>query len=340
VTAEKRFVPWVSLALLVANLGAFALTIAKGGDVMNPSPALMLELGGNFGPITLDGEPWRLFTSMFLHYGLIHLAMNMFLGLYQFGQITERLYGHAGFAAAYVVAGLGGSLASAVRGQAISVGASGAVFGIIGAFLAYLILHRKRFDRAVLNKQFANLAFLIGLNVWLAFQVPGIDQAAHIGGLVTGFVVGLALELGQREGANRLVRAALVGVLGTGAIIGASFALGERTAARIAFEPGTMEFGKAEMNILDRWVAFVNSEPPDDQIVKLIDDLLPEWEAAQVAYVHAGGNNPELLRYINLRRDAWIAMRDGLRQKDQATFDRGLELFKQADELAGTLGGK
>jgi rhomboid protease GluP len=330
VTAEKRFVPWVCLVLLVANIGVFALEIAKGGDVMNgPSPAQMIELGGNLGALTLDGEPWRLLTSMFLHYGLIHLAMNMLLGLYQIGQITERLYGHAGFAAAYLVAGLGGSLASAIRGQAVSAGASGAVFGIVGAFLAYLILHRHRFEKKVLHAQLGNLALMIGIQIWLGFKVAGIDQAAHIGGLVTGFVVGLALELGHRDGANRLARAALVGVLGTGAIIGASFAAAPASRP-VAFEPGV----EAIDRVMAQWRAVVESKPDDLEMARKIEnEILPAWESAQVAYIHGGGKNQVLLDYINLWRDGWKLIVEGLRGRDGTKVEAGLAKHKEASRL-------
>jgi rhomboid protease GluP len=330
----KRFIPWVCIVLLVANLGAFAYEIARGGDVMNgPNPLLMLDLGGNVGVRTLDGEPWRLFTSMFLHYGIIHLAMNMLLGLFQFGQVAERLYGHASFAVAYVVAGLAGSLASALRGTAISAGASGAVFGIIGAFGAYLIFHRKRFDQDVLKKQLANLAFLIGINVWLAFQVPGIDQAAHIGGLVTGFLVGLALEAGHRPGSSRLARAALVGVLGVGGIVGATFVMAPQgRGPSLELERGADEFFAAEKTIVEQWNGVVRAQVDDAQAARVLaDEIIPAWDKAQVAYVHAGGNNARLLRYINMRRDAWQLMLEAVQAGDKAAV--GAAQAKHAEAL-------
>ena len=332
-SGEKRFIPWVCIALLVANVGAFAFEIARGADVMNgPKPMLMIDLGGNFGPMTLAGEPWRLFTSMFLHFGLIHLAMNMLLGLFQLGQITERLYGHAGFAVAYVVAGLGGSLASAIRANTVSAGASGAVFGIVGAFGAFLIFHRKRFDQDALKKQLANLALIIGINIWLAIQVPGIDQAAHIGGLVTGFLVGLALEIKHRPDTSRVARAVLVGVLGVGAIFGASYAV-TASDQQGGLDPATKAFFEAENEIMGRWDEIPKGTSNAEAARIFSEEIIPAWEIAQVRYIKAGGNNQTLLKYINLRREGWKVMVEGLNANDRATVERGAAMHEDAKRL-------
>ena len=121
--------PYVTVALAALNVIVFGVAVAAGADPMSPDPDTMFELGGNFGPVTLAGEPWRLFTSMFLHYGILHLAMNM-LGLLDGGRHVERMYGRAAYIALYVFAGLAGSLASALSGQAVSAGASGEIFGV------------------------------------------------------------------------------------------------------------------------------------------------------------------------------------------------------------------
>lgn len=337
-----KFIPWVSIVIFVANVAMFAVEMARGADLMwGPRPDKMMQLGGNFGPITLDGEQWRLFTSMFLHYGIIHLAANMLLGLYQVGRGTEQAFGHVRFAVLYVVAGLGGSLASAVRGHAVSAGASGALFGLIGGFLAFILVNRKRLDPDGVRSTLINLGYVIAINVWLGFQAQGIDQAAHIGGLVTGFVVGIALELGMAPRANRLVRAAIVGALGLAAIGGASFALGKPTSARIAFDPGFKDFADAEAKVLDRWNALVKSKPTDPEVAKALEtEILPQWEKAQVAYISAGGSNPDLLEYINLRHDGWKLLADGIDTGDDAKINEAKVKLDGAEAVLRRMGGK
>src|SRR5687767_2163025 len=84
--APMKLTPWVTIALAAANVAVWLLTVALGASVTSPSPQQLFEYGGNLGAATLDGEEWRLFTSMFLHYGLMHVAMNMY-GLYSGGRL-------------------------------------------------------------------------------------------------------------------------------------------------------------------------------------------------------------------------------------------------------------
>ena len=104
---------------------------------MQMQVATVLEWGANFGPKTMDGQWWRLFTSMFLHFGIIHIGFNMWV-LWNVGRLVERLVGNFGFALLYVVSGLLGSVASlAWNPTTISAGASGAVFGVVGALIGF-----------------------------------------------------------------------------------------------------------------------------------------------------------------------------------------------------------
>ena len=109
-----------------------------GADLMNPNPAIHIRFGSNFGPLTWTGEEWRLLTSAFLHFGIIHIALNMY-ALYQGGALVERLFGSTRFALIYLLSALAGSVASGwwdpLRNSA---GASGAIFGVYGALLAFL----------------------------------------------------------------------------------------------------------------------------------------------------------------------------------------------------------
>jgi len=155
----------------------------------------------NSRPEILEGQYYRLFTSMFLHVDLAHLVSNG-LGLYIFGTSVEQLFGHLRFLLLYVLGGLAGSLASFVISGGSSVGASGAVFAIFGALATYFFVHRDLYGK-VANQQLRSMAMLAALNLGLGLlsnNIPGsnirIDNAAHIGGAIGGLV--LAGMIGPR----------------------------------------------------------------------------------------------------------------------------------------------
>lgn len=143
-----------------------------------------------------DGEYYRLLTSTFLHFGVIHLAMNMF-GLYLLGPQLEQAFGQLRFATLYLLSGLGGAAASYAFGDQfeIAAGASGAVFGLFGAFY---VLGRKR------NLDVSAITGTIAINLFLSFTLPGIDVRGHLGGLVTGAALAWVLvhapDTKQRSG--------------------------------------------------------------------------------------------------------------------------------------------
>jgi rhomboid protease GluP len=176
---------WVLLGLIVA---AFLAETVAGGSTQ---PDVLIRLGAKFSPLIADGEYWRLFTSMFLHAGLLHLAFNGY-ALVAIGADLERLLGWRRFLTIYLLAGLLGSLASYALSDRLAVGASGAIFGLIGALAAFFLRHRDRLG-AWGRSRLANIAFLIGINLLFGFTQPGIDNYAHLGGLVSGFALGWAL---------------------------------------------------------------------------------------------------------------------------------------------------
>ena len=126
---------------------------------------------------------------MFVHGGLIHLVVNMW-SLLVIGPLVERIYGHLAFAVLYLAAGIGGAIASAaVPPMRVSVGASGAICGILGGLLAFLIVHRRTIPPTVLRQLRKNVLAVVVFMAVLGVVVPNIDQAAHLGGLATGFAV-------------------------------------------------------------------------------------------------------------------------------------------------------
>ena len=182
--------PVITYILLASIVIIWLLMEAAGGS---GSPSVLVQFGANWGPAILEGQTWRLFTSMFLHIGFLHLAFNGY-ALFIFGMEMESLYGPDRYVVIYILSGLFGSLASfAFRGPAVlSAGASGAIFGLIGMNLAFFLLHRDAFGQFG-RARIQQTLFIIGINLIFGFTVPGIDNMAHIGGLIAGFGLGYGL---------------------------------------------------------------------------------------------------------------------------------------------------
>jgi|SRR5580658_2818520 rhomboid protease GluP len=172
-----------------ANLAVFLATAYASSTVMD-FPGDVLLWGANVGPYTLSGQWWRLFTYMFLHGGLMHIAFNMWC-LWDLGALCESLYGRWTFGAVYLLTGIGAGLASvAWNPQVLSVGASGAIFGLAGALLASFYLGEFSLPKVALSGTLKSLAFFVGFNLFLGHWISGIDNACHVGGLITGLILG------------------------------------------------------------------------------------------------------------------------------------------------------
>ena len=186
---EREPRPVVTWTLLAANVVVWLLTFAAGGT---DNPDVLLDFGAMFGPLIASGEYWRLFTAMFLHAGIPHLAFNC-LALFIFGPQVERAYGRSSFTVIYILSGLSGSVASYLLNSiSIGVGASGAIFGVIGALAAFLLVQRRVFGE-MSRRTLYGLALMLGINLVYGLVTPGIDNWAHLGGLAAGLVLGWAL---------------------------------------------------------------------------------------------------------------------------------------------------
>lgn len=195
----------VTTLLLASFIGLFIMQVLTGVDANNPSTEALLKWGANALPFTMGDEPWRLVSSAFLHIGLMHLLFNGF-AMYFFGQIAEPMFGSAKFLALFLLAAIGGNLLnnyvtwhSIVEGTGqpgLSAGASGGIMGI-GAALLIAALFKISVNGMVLNLK--SLIFIMGINLVYGFAVPGIDNAGHIGGAVTGLVIALAFAIAYRQ---------------------------------------------------------------------------------------------------------------------------------------------
>lgn len=182
--------PFITYLLVAAIVFIWVMMELAGGST---NSELLIRFGANYGPLIIQGQVWRLFTSIFLHIGLMHLAFNT-IALLLFGPEMERLYGLHRFLVLYLLSGLFGSLLSfAVKGvMQFSAGASGAIFGIMGVSVAFYLLYRRRLGEYGRQRRNQMLA-LVAINLVLGFTLLPVDNMGHLGGLVSGFVLGYLL---------------------------------------------------------------------------------------------------------------------------------------------------
>jgi rhomboid protease GluP len=190
--------PWVrressvtlTQVILGANVMVFIAMVLASGPSLDFNGQVMVHFGANYGPFTLSGQWWRLLTYMFLHGGLMHIAFNMWC-LWDLGALCESLYGRWTFAAIYLTTGIAAGLASVAWNPGVlSVGASGAIFGLAGALIASFSLGEFSVPRVAISGTLRSLLFFVGFNVLFGTLSPGIDNGAHGGGLVSGLIFG------------------------------------------------------------------------------------------------------------------------------------------------------
>jgi rhomboid protease GluP len=211
-------VPWVrhessitlTQLLLGANVVVFLAMALASGSIMDFSGPVMVRFGANFGPFTLSGQWWRLLTYMFLHGGLMHIAFNMWC-LWDLGGLCESLYGRWTFAAIYLITGIAGGLASMGWNPGVlSVGASGAIFGLAGALISSFYLGEFSVPRVAIQGTLRSLLFFVGFNVLFGSMVSGIDNACHAGGLVSGLILGALIARAAPQPDKPLRRAGIL----------------------------------------------------------------------------------------------------------------------------------
>jgi membrane associated rhomboid family serine protease len=204
----------VTKALIAVNVAIYLIGAVQGAGINSPGGQLYAKLW-LFGPEVAHGDWWRLVTTMFLHANLLHIGFNM-LALWWFGAPVEQYLGRARFLGLYFVAGLAGSAGALVQTPGVTVGASGAIFGILGAML---ILEWQATGRLG-----GNAMTLIVINLALSFAIANISIGGHIGGLIGGILATLAFARWGR-GHAAYGRIGLGGALGLVLIAGASIAI-------------------------------------------------------------------------------------------------------------------
>jgi membrane associated rhomboid family serine protease len=196
--AYATYQAWVTWGIIGICVVVFAADyLLSGGSVsLLGGGGPLVEAGLVFAPAVAAGEWWRIFTSAFLHLGLLHLALNMY-GLYLFGPIIEQMYGHVEYLVAYMLCAAGGSVLTILAApDSGAAGASGAIFGLLGMAFVVSRRHHVMLDRRT-RAMISQVGTLLVINLFLTFSMRGISWTGHVGGLAVGVVIAWLLAPGQ-----------------------------------------------------------------------------------------------------------------------------------------------
>lgn len=347
----------VTLGLLGLNGVVFALMWASGAGFLHAVNEVSLAWGAGFGPATQDHQWWRLFTAMFVHFGVVHLGLNLW-ALWDIGRVVERAYGSLRMGAIYVVSGLVGNLASLVvqGNQVISGGASGAIFGLYGALIAFLWRERKLIERGEFRWVMGTSALFPLLMLLLGWWVPEIDNAAHAGGLLAGALLGYSIAprwdpgpstpAAPSWGSGLLLTAGVLALLLS--LPDPAYRFGEETQAREAIR----RFLHEERQIHQRWAVLMSfragerlsfdqlAEQVDQQITTAYQQSFEQLSAVQpVSAVPSQQTLSQLQAYAALRTAAAHKLAEGLRAHDLEKIDQAMVQARNAALQARKLSG-
>lgn len=334
--------PAMTILITIANVAVFAWMVASGVDYLAPDGNTLISWGADFGPRTMNGEWWRMGTCLFLHFGIVHLGMNM-LVLWGLGRLTERLVGSVGFAIAYLISGIAGSIVSLTwNPQGISAGASGAVFGVAGILLGFVLLRRDTIPAQVRNQLLLSMAKFLLLNSVIGFSVARVDMAAHTGGFLAGVICGLILSqpisLTMRvrrkfRNLSLLITAAALVPIGIMAL----------PPAPTDIESELQRLGSVERDVCEL-VNTIQQQASDGAIneqeyaKQLREQVLPTWSDYRndvEGLSKLDGANQEyfsqILGYIELRGQSWQLLAEGLQEQDRNKLKRSGNLTEEAN---------
>ena len=183
----------VTMIIIAINVVLYIITAIMSKNILDINAYVLLYMGGNYGALVSKGQVWRLLTCAFLHEGLVHIFFNMY-ALKILGPEIQYVYGKIKYLTIYLLSAIAASIFSYIFGpQSVSVGASGAIFGLLGAILIFGIKHRKQIGKAYMM----NILQVIFVNVVIGISTSNIDNAAHFGGLIIGALIALLLGEGE-----------------------------------------------------------------------------------------------------------------------------------------------
>ena len=333
---ERCKTAWMTPVLLMLNIVVFVSAwIAAGALAQLTSSPIALQMA-NIGPVTSSGQWWRLISTLFVHAYPAHLILNMW-ALWNIGRLTERLLGRWRFLALYLGAGVLASLATLLWDPTrTSVGASGAIFGLFGAFLACLVRPGGGLPAGTFRSHWIPTLLFVSFNLFSGAVQPQIDNAAHVGGLLAGFGLGLLLFeplQPQRHGIGAYagwIAATVLFLAFVGGAIG--YTNQNRSALPVAqqFAAQHQWYVTSEARSIAAWQQLAaragSGTITDEELAaRVTADVLPFWESAQARLnaevPEATGEERnylvEVANFARLRRDWSHAVIDATRERDE-----------------------
>ena len=337
-------------ALVAINAAVFIAMCIAGVGFFAPDGEAVVRWGSNYGPLTTGGQWWRLLTNTFVHFGFLHIAFNMW-ALYSSGRTVERLFGSTRFVLLYLFAGTAASMTSLLWNPMVnSAGASGAIFGVFGGMLAFVLNPRNAVPQSVMVEHRNSTLAFAGYSLFYGMAHSGIDNAAHIGGLVAGLAMGFLLARPLTSEARRAPKpTGLALALGVGviALVALSWPLAHPSAQVLR----ERQFGAVRAHLDSDEAAAVAAtkllsqdanagQSTNEQLVtELSSDVTPKWNALyeEVAAVplEAGDNDYEwrrlILRYFDARRKQFALAGQAVLANDPAIRAHADDERKEAE---------
>ncbi len=318
---------FITPLLVDLNLLVFILMVINGAGFWLPDSESLIKWGANFRPVTLQGELWRILSCCFVHIGIVHLTFNMYALIY-IGMLLEPILGNVRTITAYLLTGIAASTASLVwHPLTISAGASGAIFGLYGVFLALLTTD-------IVEKS-ARKALLTSIGIFVAYNLVngmkgGIDNSAHLGGLACGFIIGFAYTPGLKNPRRTILKYPVIIVMAI-AVTSSSFLISRGIPNDFPrYDELMHSFASNESQALE--VLKLPNTTPKDQILSEIKDrslyywneditLVNEMEKLNIPKeLHE--RDKKLLEYCNFRVNSYSLI--------YKTVDEGTDKYRDS----------
>ncbi|HLA52548.1 MAG TPA: rhomboid family intramembrane serine protease [Flavitalea sp.] len=335
---------FITPILLDLNIIIFILMAVSGVNILSPDNESMVNWGANFRPMTLEGQWWRLVSNCFLHIGILHLLMNMY-ALLNIGVLLEPHLGRTRFISAYLLSGITASVASLWwHDMTISAGASGAVFGMYGVFLAMLTTNL--IEKAARKALLASIAVFVGYNLIYGLK-GGIDNAAHIGGLIGGLIIGYAFIPSLKKPEANNLKFSTVGLL-TVLFLASSFVVYKKIPNDFGtYDAKMKEFAAMESMALE--VLELPRNTPDDEILFGLKDrgiyywnenikLVERLKQLELP-LEIRSRNQMLIEYCELRIKTYELLYKGISEGTDQYKDQIENYNQQIGSKVNDLGG-